>query len=125
MDATRDSSEPRFKIAWPCRDDWTYSPFESVRLGDILDVFERYLLPLRVRTSSALLSLTLMVRPDDSRRRLRRAIDHLRIRLSGRRPPFSRGVSHSELLFILDSLMCDNGRLVPGQALGIYEKRGG
>ena len=125
MDATRDSSEPPTKIAWPSRDDWTFSPFESVRSGDILDVFGRYFLPLRVRTSSALLSLTLMVRPDDPRGRLRRALHRLRSRLSGRRPVVARGVARGDLLFLLDSLMCDSGRLVPGLAFGIYGKRVG
>ena len=125
MDATHDSGDPRFKIDWPSRDDWTFSPFESVRSGEILDVFERYLLPLQIRTASALLSLTLIVRPDDSRGRLRRKIDSLKMRLLGSRPAMAQGTSRAELLFLLDALMCDSGRLVPGQAFGIYGKRGG
>ena len=125
MDATRDSSEPPVKIAWPSQDEWTYSPFESARSGEILDVFGRYFVPLRVRTASALLSLTLMVRPDDSKGRLRRRIDALWTRLLMRPRTLSRGLARGELLFLLDSLMCDGGRLLPGQAFGIYAKRGG
>ena len=122
MDVAQDSSEPRFKVEWPDRDNWTFSPFESVRSGDILDVFERYLQPVRIATASSLLALTLFVRPDDSSGRLRRAIDKVRARLSGRELTITRGISRGELLFLLDSLMCDSGRLVPGQAFGIYGK---
>ena len=53
IDATRHGAEPPFTIDWPSRDNWTFSPFESVRSGEILDVFGRYLLPLCVRTASA------------------------------------------------------------------------
>ena len=125
MDATRDTTEPPVKIAWPSREDWVFSPFESVRSGEILEVFERCFMPLQVRTSSALLSLTLMVGLDNSTGRLRRVIDRLRTMLLGRRLPISRGQARGDLLFLLDSLMCDSGRLMPGQALGIYGKRGG
>ncbi len=31
--------------------------------------------------------------------------------------------SRGELLFLLDGLMCNSGRLVPGEAFGIYGKR--
>ena len=58
IDATRHGAEPRFTIDWPSRDNWTFSPFESARSGEILDVFGRYLLPLRVRTASALVSFS-------------------------------------------------------------------
>ena len=125
MDATQDSSAPQFKIAWPSRGDWTYSPFESVRSGDVLEVFERYLQPLRIRTSGALLVPTLFVRNDGAGGRLARAIRALKSRLIGRRQNIRQGVSRGELLFLLDSVMCDSGRLVPGQAFGIYGKRGG
>lgn len=126
MDATQDNSAPPFKIDWPSRDNWvSMSPFESVRSGDVLDVFERYLLPLRIRTSGALLVLTLFMRPDESEGRLRRAKRAVRARLLGKRQIIQQGVSKGELLFLLDSVMCDSGRLVPGQAFGIYAKRGG
>ena len=125
MDATQDSSAPQFKIAWPSRGDWTYSPFESVRSGDVLEVFERYLQPLRIRTSGALLVPTLFVRNDGAGGRLARAIRALKSRLIGRRQNIRQGVSRGELLFLLDSVMCDSGHLVPGQAFGIYAKRGG
>ncbi len=125
MNATRDSRESRVKIDWPDRDNWTFSPFESARSGDILDVFERYLSPLRVRTAGALLALALFVHPDDSRGRLGRAIARLKAKVLRSRPTIVHRLSRSDLLFFLDSLMCDSGRLVPGQAFGIYGKRGG
>ena len=34
VNATRNRTEPRTKIVWPSRDDWTYSPFEAARSGD-------------------------------------------------------------------------------------------
>ena len=126
MDATQDSSAQPFKMDWPSRDNWTsMSPFDGVRSGDVLNVFERYLLPLRIRTSGALVMLTLFVRPDDSGSRLRRADRALRRRLLGRQRVLEQGVLRGELLFLLDSVMCDSGHLVPGQAFGIYAKRGG
>ena len=86
--------------------------------------------PAQVSTSmhravGALLVLALFVRADDSGGRLRRARRALKARLVGRRRIIQQGVSRGELLFSLDSLMCDSGRLVPGQAFGIYGKRGG
>ena len=126
MDATQDSSAQPFKMDWPSRDNWTsMSPFESIRSGDILEVFGRYLLPLRIRTSGALVLLTLFVRTGGPEGRLTRAIHGLRSRLIGRERIIHQGVSKGELLFFLDSVMCDSGRLVPGQAFGIYAKRGG
>ena len=125
MDATQDSSTPPSTIDWPSRDNWEHSPFESVRSGDILDVFGRYLLPLRIRTSGALPLLTLFVRPDESEGRLRRAKRAVRARLVGKRQIIQQGVSKGELLFLLDRTTCDSGRLVPGQAFAIYGKRGG
>ena len=125
MDATQDSTAVPFKIDWPSRDNWPHSPFESVRSGDILEVFGRYLLPRRVRISGALVVLTLFVRTGGPEGRLRRAIHGLRSRLIGREQIIQQGVSKGELLFLLDSVMCDSGHLVPGQAFGIYAKRGG
>ena len=125
VDATRDSSEPRFKIVWPSRDSWEYSPFECARSGEILDIFARYLSPLRIRTAGSLLALTLFLQPDESRGRWRRVINEVRTKLLGRGLNVTRGVARGELLFLLDGLMCDSGRLVPGQAFGIYGKRSG
>ena len=123
VDATRDSSESRFKIVWPSRDEWEFSPFECARSGEILDVFARYLAPLRIRTAGALLALTLFRQPDDSRGRLGRVIDEVRTRLLRRGLSVTSGRARGELLFLLDGLMCDSGRLLPGQAFGIYGKR--
>lgn len=123
--ATHDSAAPPVQIRWPSREhDWTsMSPFESVRSGDILEVFERYLLPLRIRTLGALLVLMLFVHPDNSRGLLDRAFNGVKRRLLRFRPSIAHGVSSGELLFLLDSQMCDEGRLVPGQAFVIYARR--
>ena len=123
MNATRDSSEPRVRIEWPSRENWTYSPFESVRSGDILDVFEKYLIPLRIRTAGAFLELVLFVRPDEQGGRLRRFARRVKSRLLGSELSVIRGVARGNLLFLMDSLMCDTGRLVPGQVFGVYGKR--
>lgn len=123
--ATHDSAAPPVQIRWPSREhDWALmSPFESVRSGNILEVFERYLLPLRIRTVGALLVLTLFVHPDFSRGLRHRVLSAVRRRLLGSRPSLAQGISSGELLFLLDSQMCDEGRLVPGQAFVIYAKR--
>lgn len=123
--ATRDASEPGYKMDWPSRDNWKYSPFESVRSGDILEVFERYLLPLRVKTSGALLAMELFMIMNDSRGRIRSALERLRTMVVGRRLSLAHRISRGELLYLLDGLLCDSGRLVPGTAFGIYGKRGG
>ncbi len=121
--ATRDMSEPGYNMDWPSRDNWKYSPFESVRSGDILEVFERYLVPLRVRTSGALLALELFMVMNDSRGRLRSMLERLRTMVVGRRLSLAHRISRGELLYMLDGLMCDSGRLIPGTAFVIYGKR--
>jgi len=123
--ATRDSSEPPAWVDWPHRDNWQYSPFESVRSADILDVFARYLEPVAVRTSSSLTFLALFVRiaaPGKGPRSLLRGLYHS---LIGRHAAIARGFAHGELLFYLDRLTCDTGRLLPGQAFASYRKRDG
>ena len=125
IDATRNSTEPRSQVVWPSRENWMYSPFESVRSGEILDVFARYLAPLRIRTAGALLALTLFRQPDDSRGRLGRVIDEVRTRLLRRGLSVTSGRARGELLFLIDGLVCDSGRQAPGQAFGIYGRRGG
>ena len=125
IDATRNSTEPRSQVVRPSRENWMYSPFESVRSGEILDVFARYLAPLRIRTAGALLALTLFRQPDDSRGRLGRVIDEVRTRLLRRGLSVTSGRARGELLFLIDGLVCDSGRQAPGQAFGIYGRRGG
>ena len=124
MDVARDSSEPESKVQWPDRGNWEFSPFESVRSAEILDVFERYLQPLRIRTANSLLGLTIFVRRDVSRGRLRGAIQSFSQWLLGSQRASERDTSRLELLFLLDSMMCDTGRLLPSQAFAIYAKRG-
>ena len=125
LNATRHSAEPQVSVLWPDRDNWQYSPFESVRSGDILEVFERYLSPLLIRTGSALVSLSLIPRRENARGRLHRALARVRATLQGPALTIKQGFARGELLFLLDSLMCDSGRLLPGLVFGIYGKRGG
>jgi SAM-dependent methyltransferase len=124
MDVARDSSEPESKVRWPDRGNWEFSPFESVRSAEILDVFERYLQPLRIRTANSLLGLMVLVRRDVSTGRLRGAIQSFSRWLLGSQRASEQDTSRWELLFLLDSLMCDTGRLLPSQAFAIYAKRG-
>jgi SAM-dependent methyltransferase len=135
VDATRTERDPPVPIRWPDREHWTYSPFESVRSGEILEIFGRYLQEVSVRTANALLGLTLFGRPQLSpalpvtigllrpRRLLRAASSFL-----ARARPAKRDAAHEtaavDLLFELDRIVCDTGYLKPGIAFAIYGKRG-
>ncbi len=136
IDATEDNRGRATPIQWPDRGNWIFSPFESIRSGEILDIFGRYLQEVRVRTANALLGLSLFAGPRPARpqasggrfrglRRMRRAGAALRARVLGPKPNLARGFARGELLFTLDSIVCDTGYLKPGLAFGIYRKRGG
>lgn len=127
MDATQEGFGQRTNVVWPDRDNWTFSPFESVRSGEILEVLGRYLREERVRGAGALMSLTIFVRQPAPQTgpvaRLRRAAKRA---LAGQLRPkldLVRGNAKGELLFAIDSIICDSGALQPGQAFGIYRKR--
>ena len=118
-------------IHWPARAAWPFSPFESVRSAEILDVFGRYLREERLRTSSALLQLLLFASPNAPRllgtglaKQRKRVFAALRRRLVRSKPPLVRRLATGKLLFALDSLACDAGYLRPGLAFGVYRKRG-
>jgi SAM-dependent methyltransferase len=134
VDATPDHPGRASPIQWPERSSWVFSPFESVRSGEILDVFGRYLEEVRVRKVGALLSLTLFVRrgsapPQESgdlssrRRRLLHISAALRAKLRRPRIDVARGRARGELLFMLDRIVTDTGYLQPGRAFAIYRKR--
>jgi hypothetical protein len=134
-DATLDPPRRASPIRWPDRGNWAFSPFESVRSGEILEVFGRYLEEVRVREVGALLSLTLFVaagpasprqsgRLSDRRGRLLRAGAALRARLRRPKLDLARGRARTELLFMLDRITTDTGYLKPGLAFAIYRKRG-
>lgn len=134
MDATLDHPGRAPPIHWPDRGNWTFSPFESVRSEEILDVFARYLEEVRVRKVGALLSLTIFVgRGSPPRqesgslssgwRRLRRASAALRAKLRRLRIDVARGRARTELLFMLDRIVTETGYLKPGLAFAIYRRR--
>ena len=135
VDATQDDPGRALPIQWPDRGSWAFSPFESVRSGEILDVFGRYLREVRVRTAGALLALTLIAAPGSGSpqtgggrfrrlRRLARAGRALRARLLRPKLDIARGRAREELLFALDRIVCEAGYLQPGLAFAIYRKRG-
>jgi SAM-dependent methyltransferase len=133
--ATMDYPGRSAPIQWPDRSNWTFSPFESARSEEILDVFGRYLEEVRVRTVGALLSLTMFAQggsaPPQSCaalssrwRRLLSASAALRARLRRRRIDVDRARARTELLFMLDRIVTETGYLKPGLAFAIYRKRG-
>lgn len=123
------------EVHWPDRGDWQFSPFESVRSEEILDVFGRYLDEVSVRTSGALLMPMLFTNrvAEPSRpaapaggimRRLRNAARRRLVRLvapNGRPRPI-RAMTDPFLLMV-DAILCDTGYLRPGLAFAIYRKR--
>lgn len=134
-DATRTDRDQPMPIRWPDLEHWVYSPFESVRSGEILEILGRYLREERVRTANALLGLTLfgppqlpaalptnagLLRP----RRLVRAVASLLAGVRPARREAAREMATGDLLFELDSIVCDTGYLKPGLAFAIYRKRG-
>jgi SAM-dependent methyltransferase len=132
LDATQDGSGRRRTVHWPDRGDWQYSPFESIRSDEILGVFRRYLHEVRVTTSSALLTLILFTQPEgiQGSSRLKRALSRVRRsslarlrRLLNSQVDLRRQDARRDLLFLLDSILCDTGYLRPGLAFGIYRKR--
>lgn len=134
MDATLDYPEQAAHIQWPDRSNWIFSPFESVRSGEILDIFGRYLDEVRVRGVGALLSLTIFVRrgaapPQEKHglssgwRRLLRASAALRAKVRRPKMDVARRRARTELLFTLDRILTDTGYLTPGLAFAIYRKR--
>ena len=115
-----EGSGPRF--AWPDRSRWPFSPFESARSGEILEVFARYLHEAQVRTAAALTALIIFAQRRKGRReRIMQAVLGQVVR---RRIDAKQGRARGELLFALDALACDSGYLRPGLAFAIYRKRG-
>ncbi len=118
------------RIRWPDPENWVFSPFESVRSGEILDVFGRYLQVVRLRTAGALLALSLFVEAGAHRGHrsgtassLRRAGAVLLSRLRRSSLGDRRGRYRLELLFMLDRILSETGYLQPGLAFAVYRKR--
>jgi len=133
-EATADRPGRASPIQWPDPDNWIFSPFESVRSEEILDVFGWYLEEVRIRKVGALLSLTLFVGREPSPLQqsgrlsgswggLLRAGGALRARLRRPKIDVARGKARTELLFMLDRIITDTGYLKPGLAFAIYRKR--
>jgi len=127
INATGDEHRLPLRVNWPDRANWTFSPFESVRSGDILEVFGSYLVEESRRTSSSLVGLTIFgvqqATESGITRFVRRALQPLLLR-AGRRGVITRGLTRGQLMFELDSLTCDTGYLEPGLAFVVYGKRG-
>lgn len=132
--ATKDSSGSNSRIQWPDREQWIYSPYESVRSGEILEVFRRYLSELQVNVSSSMLELSLFAGSAPSRARMgiyripgmgraASAGRALRARLLGRNANSAQAMARCELLLLLDNILSDTGYLKPGVAFAIYQKR--
>ncbi len=130
VEATDGRRTPASRIRWPDPDNWTFSPFESVRSGEILDVFGRYLQVVRLRAAGALLALSLFVETgaQDGHRSgtassLRRARAALLRRLRRSRPDVRDGKARLDLLLMLDRILSETGYLEPGLAFAVYRKR--
>lgn len=125
MDATKDGFGQRTNIVWPDRDNWTFSPFESVRSGEILEILASYLREERVKGAAALMSLTIFVRQDPPAAGAANKLRRFARRLLEGRPKMDvvRGNAKGELLFAVDSMICDSGVMLPGMAFGVYRKR--
>ncbi len=127
-------------VRWPDRSNWQFSPFESVRSGEILHVLRCYLNEVSVRTANSLLMLNLFTqkKPLPSPKaqieragffsRLRRAAGRrlARLRRPVQGPPSSEApvLTVDPLLLMLDDVICDTGYLEPGIAFGVYRKWG-
>ena len=119
IDATQ-GTQTSTSVEWPDRSNWAFSPFESVRSGEVLEVLARYMEPVSLRVVGALLSLAIFVRTESARSGSRHAIAQW---LLGQRLLAADEDARAQLLFLVDSLVCDVGRLVPGEAFAIYGKR--
>ena len=125
---------------WPSLEPWTYSPFETVRSGDILEVFRTYLEEVELRVAGALATLIMFARPPSPTppqgrprlpRRLASAITrwwHAPGWVQRRRQ--ARLVSRlfesqqcGDLLIILDRIVSEAGCLKPALACAVYRKR--
>ena len=119
-------------IAWPDRNDWQFSPFESVRSEEILGTFSQYFQEVSVRATYTMLGLCLFgpqllpteaPPPAGLGTRLRRLLGR------GRDEP-RRSITRDrlqvlgDLLFALDRLAGETG-MAPGMAFAVYRKRAG
>jgi SAM-dependent methyltransferase len=128
----RRKSLPTFD--WPNRDNWTYSPFEAIRSGEILEVFRTYLQEVEVRVAGALITLVMFARllapsPPQGRRilpwRLTSAWTRWRIAALearvGKHLWDKRQIG--DLLIIADRIVSEAGCLQPALAFAVYRKR--
>ena len=125
---------------WPRLDAWTYSPFEGVRSGEILEIFRSYLEEVELRVAGAFVTLVMFARlppaspPQGPRilpRRLGSALAR-RWRAPGwvQKRRQARLVSRhfdsqqmGDLLIIVDRIVSEAGCLKPALAFAVYRKR--
>jgi SAM-dependent methyltransferase len=117
----------RRRVEWPDRGSWAFSPFESVRSGEILEIFRRYLREESVRTAWSLLAAGLFTKNSVPLRKglVSRLRGHIRQLLLQPFTPLEipRARAAAQLLFELDRILCDSGAMQPGLAFGVYRKR--
>lgn len=122
------------RVRWPNRDDWAFSPFESVRSGEILQVLARYMKQVSVRPCASLLALTLITaesrptvvppgRMTRLRSRVQRALRPIKRKVAGPSYNVPLETAKGDLLLMLDRILTDTGYLEPSTAFAIYRKR--
>jgi len=134
----RGTAAPAYE--WPSLDAWSYSPFETVRSGETLEVFRAYLEEVELRVAGAFVTLVVFARlpsptpPQGPRMLPRRLASAL-----ARRWPVPRWVQRrrqarlvsrlfdsqqfGDLLIILDRIVSEAGCLKPALACAVYRKR--
>jgi SAM-dependent methyltransferase len=128
----RRTAPPTFE--WPDLATWSYSPFEAVRSGEILEVFRTYLEEVELRVAGAILTLVMYARlPPPSPpqggwtlpNRLSSAVAKVRIARAGARlrKRLFDSQELGDLLIIVDRIVSEAGCLKPALAFAVYRKR--
>jgi SAM-dependent methyltransferase len=126
-----------WRIVWPDLSDWQHSPFEAIRSDETLEILERYLAQVSVRTVGGLLFLMLHLRPADGAEaglqaapspgwslRLASAVARIRGHRGRQAPSFAAVLEElGPELAPMDSQFAEEGVLRPGVAFAVYKKR--
>jgi SAM-dependent methyltransferase len=123
-----------WRVAWPVREPWVYSPFEAIRSEDTLAVLARTLEEVHVGRAGAVVNLLPLIAMDDEdARRWERLADfswkkrpHASWRraagaISLRKRPAMSAAFLDELMLI-DSLALDSGLVPPTTAFAVYRR---
>lgn len=126
--------ESPLRFDWPDVANWTYSPFEAIRSGEILDVFRAYLQEVELRVAGAIVTLVMFARlppsaPPEGRRilprRLTRAVTKWRLAMAGKRlrKHLFDKQQLGDMLIIADRIVSETGCLRSALAFAVYRKR--